>query len=81
MCDLTLEEIAYVLKGHIYTYEALAAERDKLFRSIIIDTDKESRDRKSEQYISIEKKMTELEKRYDDYWVPILREKGIDEIG
>lgn len=28
MCDLTLEEIAYVLKGHICTYEALAAERD-----------------------------------------------------
>lgn len=56
MCDLTLEEIAYVLKGHICTYEALAAERDKLFRSIIIDTDKESRDRKREQYIQIDKK-------------------------
>lgn len=48
MCDLTLEEIAYVLKGHICTYEALIAERDKIFRSIIIDTDKESRDRKRE---------------------------------
>jgi len=71
----------YVLKGHICTYEALAAERDKLFRSIIIDTDKESRDRKREEFYSIEKKMNELEKRYDDYWVPILREKGIDEIG
>ena len=56
MCDLTLEEIAYVLKGRIFTYEALAAERDKLFRSIIIDTDKESRDRKREQYIQIDKK-------------------------
>lgn len=41
---------------HICTYEALLAERDKLFRSIIIDTDKESRDRKRERYIQIDKK-------------------------
>lgn len=56
MCDLTFEEIAYVLKGHICTYEALIAERDKIFRSIIIDTDKESRDQKREELYSIEKK-------------------------
>ena len=77
MCDLTLEEFGYVIFGHMDKYNALSLEREKIFRSIIIDTDSESRSNKRKRYDELTQQLEEIDKRFN-YWTPILRKKGIN---
>ena len=77
MYDLTLDEIGYILSGHIDRCKALSEEQEILFRSLTTDLDEISRFAKRKRYETIDEEIKDLEKRYT-YWVSILREKGID---
>ena len=77
MCEPSVEEIGYIIFGHMDKYNELSLEREKIFRSIIIDANSESRSNKRKQYDKLTEQLAMIDERFD-YWTPILRERGID---
>lgn len=77
MCMLSLEEIRYIVFGHMDKYNELSLEREKILRSMIRDNNDKSRSNKRKQYDKLTEQLTAIDKRFD-YWKPILRERGID---